>query len=282
MTGIHSSLRHAMVKGPKLLLAAVGLLAAGAMQSWAAPVTYDAVSEFSSTQGGTTGVWSYGRLDRVGAVFSAGAFNNVTNRYEGPGANILLVGKGFLHPGCEIAGWQGGNVCVLDKAFANVRFTAPTAGVYKATFNLRLADPTNNPFNCEYRGCDQPGRADWRRDGVRMWLGGDFEDLSPWGGGTVQAALAEAFAGKTLTKTFTLAAGQSIDFSVDHNGARNCAECWPSPERYQLYDSTTFGATVSLQTVPEPGSALLVAAAMLSLGWVRLRARRRAPNERSR
>ena len=263
MTGIHSSLRHAMVKGPKLLLAAVGLLAAGAMQSWAAPVTYDAVSEFSSAQGGTTGVWSYGRLDRVGAVFSAGAFNNVTNRYEGPGANILLVGKGFLHPGCVIAGWQGGNVCVLDKAFANVRFTAPTAGVYKATFDLRLADPTNNPFNCEYSGCDQPGRADWRRDGVRMWLGSDFKDLSTWQGA---AAVADSFAGMTLVESFTLAAGGTIDFSVDHNGARMCLTCTPTT-RFNLYDSTNYTASVTLQAIPVPGSALLMAAGLPLLAW---------------
>jgi hypothetical protein len=114
-----------------------------------------------------------------------------------------------------------------------------------------------------------------------MWLGGDFEDLSPWGALTVPEALAAAFAGKTLTNTFTLAAGQSIDFSVDHNGARNCAECYPRNERYNLYDSTAFGATVSLQTVPEPGSTRLVAVALLSLGWVRLRTRRRAPDEHS-
>ncbi len=274
MTGIHGSPRRAMVEGARLLLAAMGLFAAGAMQSWAAPVTYNAASEFNGLQGGTTGVWNYGRLDGAGGAFSPGSIAG--GNFKGPGGGeYLLVGAGFMHPGCLDA---GGGTCQLDKAFANLRFTALTAGTYTATFQVRLSDPLNNPFNCEYWGCDQPGRADWRRDGVRMWLGSDYKDLSSWGGGTTPVA--DAFAGKTLTQTFTLGAGQFIDFSVDHNGARDCALCTPSPNRFNLYDSTRYAATVSSQTVPEPSSALLAAAALFSLGWVRSR-RRRAQDERN-
>lgn len=263
-----------------VLLAALGLLAAGAMQSRAAPVNYNAVVEFNGLQGGTTGVWNYGRLDGAGGTFSQGSL--VGGNFQGPGGGAyLLVGAGYMHPGCaDVVDSTGDSTgtCLLDKAFANLRFSAPMAGTYTATFQVRLSDPLNNPFNCEYAGCDQPGRADWRRDGVRMWLGSDYQDLSMWGGGT--DPLADAFAGKTLTRTFTLAAGQSIDFSVDHNGARACPGCTPSPNRFALYDSTQYAAMVSLQTVPEPSSALLVVAALGSLSWVRPRARRRAADER--
>ena len=72
--------------------------------------------------------------------------------------------------------------------------------------------------------------------------------------------MSASFAGKTLTQTFTLAKGQFIDFSVDHNGARECPGCVPRPNRFNLYDSTNYVATVSLQPVPEPSSALLLAA----------------------
>jgi hypothetical protein len=263
-----------MIKGTKVLLAALGLLAAGAMQSWAVPVTYNAASEFNKLQGGTTLVWNYGKLDGAGGAFSLGAIDG--DNFRGPGAGgYPYVGADYMHPGCSDA---GGGTCQLDKAFANLRFTAPTAGIYTATFQVRLSDLLNNPFKCEYRGCDQPGRADWRRDGVRMWLGSDYKDLSMWGGGT--DPLADAFAGKTLTQTFTLSAGQFIDFSVDHNGARECALCTPSPNRFNLYDSTRYVATVTTQTVPEPSSALLMAAGLFSLGWVRAR-RRRAQDQRN-
>ena len=267
MTGIHSPLRQAMVKGARVILAALGLLAAGAMQSWAAPVTYNAVTEFNSLQGGTTGVWNYGRLDGAGGTFTQGTIDG--GNFKGPGAgDYLLVGAGFMHPGCLDA---GGGTCQVDKAFANLRFSAPTAGTYTATFQVRLSDPSNNPF---FNPNSYP---DYRRDGVRMWLGSAFNDLSTFQG---PDAVTASRAGKTLTQTFTLAAGQFIDFSVDHNGARECSGCTPSPNRFNLYDSTIYTATVSLQAVPEPSSALLVAAALCSLGWARPRARRRAPDER--
>ncbi|MCE2948456.1 MAG: hypothetical protein ACK515_25810 [bacterium] len=155
-------------------------------------------------------------------------------------------------------------------AFADLRFTAPTDGIYTATFQVRLSDPLNNPINPEYRGCDQPARADYRRDGVRMWLGSYFKDLSTWQGAD---AVAASFAAMTLSEAFTLAAGQSIDFSVDHNGARMCPGCVPLT-RFNLYDSTNYTASVTLQPIPLPGSALLMAAALPLLAWRAARRRR--------
>jgi len=241
------------------LLAALAILVGGTSASFAALTTFNAAAEFTGVQGGATGVWSYGRRD--GATFTAAAFYDGAN-FRGPGAGgFPYVGAGYMHPGCVGAG--DGATCLGDMAFANLRFTAPTDGTYTATFQVRLSDPLNNPVNCEYRGCDLPGRADYRRDGVRMWLGSGFKDLSTWQGAD---AVAASFAGMTLSETFTLAAGQSIDFSVDHNGARTCPGCVPLT-RFNLYDSTNYTASVTLQPIPIPGSALLMAVALPLLAW---------------
>jgi hypothetical protein len=211
----------------------------------ASAAVYVAGAEFSSVQGGTTGVWRYGRLDGAGGTFTEGAWNGT--RYQGPDGGVyLLVGAGSMHPGCVDA---GANTCVADQAFANLRFTAPTAGDYTATFQVRLIDPASNPFTCN--GCQiaTGGFPDYRRDGVRMLLNTDTKDLPTW----TPELQAQSFTYQTLTQTFTLAAGGTIDFSVDHNGARTCPGCVPLT-RFNLYDSVEYTATVSSAAIPEPAT----------------------------
>jgi hypothetical protein len=221
----------------KTITIALATFALAGASSAALATTYVAGAEFNGTQGGSSGVWQYGGLDGAG-----GAFYQIG--YVGglfTGARYLRVGADFMHPGC-VAAPDGGS-CVADKAFANLRFTAPTAGNYTATFQAKLIDPGNNPYIANF---------DFRRDGVRMLLNSDFKDLGTFDPNN------QSFTFQTLTKTFFLAAGSTIDFSIDHNGARPCPQCDPQT-RFDLYDSTAYTATVE-SAVPEPASwAMLIA-----------------------
>jgi len=241
---------------------AIGILAGGATQSLANPVIYNAATEFNNSQGGSTGVWNYGRLDGAGGTFSlATSFDG--SSFRGPGdGGYPYVGASFMHPGCV---GVGDGTCQAGKAFADLRFTAPMAGTYTATFQVKLSDPDNNPFI--------NGGADYRRDGVTMWLGNTAKELSTWQG---QATVAQSFTYQTLTQTFTLAAGQFIDFAVDHNGARSCTTCTPAT-RFNLYDSTNYLATVSREAaVPAPASIALFGAGLIGFGLSRVSRRRRS------
>jgi hypothetical protein len=208
--------------------------------------TYVAGAEFNGTQGGTTGVWTYGRLDGAGGTFTQGTINGAI--FKTPGINNIgaWVGADFMHPGCAGPN-AGSNQCAIDQAFANLRFTALSAGSYTATFQVKLTDPGNSPY-------PPVSNFDFRRDGVKMLLNSDFKYLETWDPNTAS----QSFTFQTLTKTVNLAAGQTIDFSVDHAGCRanvpSGAE-FCSGTRYNLYDSTGFTATVeSVAAVPEPAS----------------------------
>jgi len=209
--------------------------------------TYVAGAEFNGTQGGTTGVWTYGRLDGAGGTFTQGTIDGAIFKTPGNGNGGAWVGADFMHPGC--AGPKAGsNECDIDQAFANLRFTAPSAGTYTATFQVKLTDLGNNPY-------PPVSYFDFRRDGVKMLLNSDFKYLETWD----QNLAIQSFQFQTLTKTVNLAAGQTIDFSVDHAGCRANVE-FCSGTRYNLYDSTAFTATVeSVAAVPEPASwAMLI------------------------
>ena len=80
--------------------ALMGILACGATQSLANPVVYDAGAEFNSTQGGSTGVWTYGRLDGAGGTFTPATSLSGGNFLGSGGGPHLLVGGAFMHPGC--------------------------------------------------------------------------------------------------------------------------------------------------------------------------------------
>lgn len=204
-----------------------------------AGVIFDAASNYSATQGGTNGLWQYGQLSGFGGTFTQGSSSGGFFTTAG-GA---VVGASYMHSGGYFTG-----------VFATVRFTAPTDGVYVATFQAKLTDPGNNPYVVS-------GYPDYRRDGVRMWLNGTFADLQTWD----QATSAQSFQYRTVTTTLVLSAGQSIDFSIDPNGARGFEYgAQASYLGYNIYDSTAYTATVEL--IPSPGAFCLAGAGFLITG----------------
>lgn len=221
-----------------IALATVALAVSGAH----AGITYDAASEFNGSQGGTSRVWQYGRLDASGGEFTQAKSNG--SMFE----SDVWVGASFMHPGGYFTG-----------ARANLRFTAPTAGVYAATFSAMLTNPGNDPYAVQ-------GYPDFRRDGVRMWLNNsDFFDLQTWD----KESAPQSFKFNTVIQKFKLQAGETIDFSIDPNGARGFkygAE--PSYLGYNIYDSVEYTATVEM--IPSPGAIALFGVA----GVVAMRRRR--------
>jgi hypothetical protein len=197
-----------------------------------ANMVYDAASNFNGTQGGTTGVWRYGQISGVARTFTELAYNG-TWAFEGPGT--VLVGSSFMHTGGYFTGVN-----------ASLRFVAPTAGTYTATFRAKLLDAGNNPYAVS-------GSPDYRRDGVRMWLNTAYRDLQTWD----QATSGESFEFQTVTQTFILEAGGTIDFSIDPNGARGFEYgAQSSYLGYNIYDSTSYMASVEM--IPAPGAAALL------------------------
>ena len=235
-----SSTSSNRIRLPVGWFAAVAVLAcAGNVAT--ADIIYNAAADFNGVQGGTNGVWQYGRLDAAGGNFTQASYNGSMF------VSDVWVGASFMHPGGYSTGVR-----------ANLRFTAPTAGDYTATFSAKLLDPGNNPYVVS-------GYPDFRRDGVGMWLNNsNVFNLQTWD----QASAPQSFQFQTVTRTFTLAAGGTIDFSIDPNGARGFEYgAQPSYLGYNIYDSTQYAATVAL--IPTPG-----AAALLGLGGL-LAARRR-------
>jgi hypothetical protein len=228
-------------------LVAIGVVAAvtGMGASLAsANMVYDAASNFNGTRGGTTGVWQYGQISAAGRNFTELAYNG-SWAFEGPGT--VLVGSSVMHTGGYFTG-----------VHANLRFVAPTAGTYTATFRARLLDAGNNPYVVS-------GSPDFRRDGVRMWLNTTYRDLQTWD----QATLAQSFEFQTVTQTFALEAGGTIDFSIDPNGARGFEYgAQSSYLGYNIYDSTSYMASVEM--IPAPGAAALLGVGGL-LGFRRRR-----------
>jgi hypothetical protein len=233
------------------LSVAAGALAAVAslVGSSHAGIVYNAYNEWNGTQGGTTGVWSYGKVDQDGlnfaqTSFSGGMFGTTS---------VSSVGRDEMHPGTATG--TGGN----PGGRANLRFIAPTAGTYLATFRAKLNDPLNTPFGYG---------PDYRRDGVRMWVDGTLsKDLQTWD----QPTAAASFQYQTLTKQVYLTAGQTFDFSIDPNGAyafeygtRLPKPANPGGPYYgsNLYDTTGYTATVEMlssEVVPEPGMFVIAA-----------------------
>jgi hypothetical protein len=161
-----------------------------------------------------------------------------------------------MHPGFAngYAGSGGSN----SGGRANLRFVAPTAGTYLATFNAKLNDPLNTPYGYG---------PDFRRDGVRMWIDGTLsKDLQTWD----QPTAAASFQYQTLTKQVYMTAGQTFDFSIDPNGAyghpfgtRLPSNSQGSPYYgWSIYDTTGYTATVEMlssEVVPEPGMFVIAA-----------------------
>lgn len=196
-----------------------------------ANMLYDATAEFNGAQGGTTGVWRYGQLSAAGGTFTELVYN--AGYFSGPSG--AMVGASFMHSGGFFTGVN-----------ANLRFIAPTAGTYTAIFQAKLLDPGNNPYAVS-------GYPDYRRDGVRMWLNTAYHDLQTWD----QTTSAQSFVYQTVTRTFTLQAGGTIDFAIDPNGARAFEYgAQSSYLGYNIYDSTAFMASVEM--VPAPAAVALI------------------------
>jgi len=227
------SMEERMSRNTRLVVFAAAAAVTGMGASLAsANMVYDAASSFNGTQGGTVGVWRYGQLSAAGGSFTELAYNG-SWAFEGPGT--VLVGSSFMQTGGYFTG-----------VHANLRFVAPTAGTYTATFRARLLDAGNNPYAVS-------GFPDYRRDGVRMWLNTAYRDLQTWD----QATSGESFEFQTVTQTFILEAGGTIDFSIDPNGARGFEYgAQSSYLGYNIYDSTSYMASVEM--IPAPGAAALL------------------------
>jgi len=170
MRGIYTALASSLA----LVAAAAGAHA----------TTYNAATEFSGTQGGTSGVWQYGEL--VGNVFNTLPYNSGAGAYEGTDAfNTPILGLPvantlFMHPG------QFGEV-------TDLRFIALSAGTYTATFSAELTDSSCGACSGE--------------DGVTAAINSTSVLVNRPGGYSYQ----------TVTDTFTLASGGIIDFSISPN-----------------------------------------------------------------
>jgi hypothetical protein len=190
-------------------------------------VTYVAGDDFTGNQGGVNGLWTYGTL--VGTSFSENlaAPGVASGNFSGADAfNTPLVGTQnsggpgylFFHPG------EHGEV-------VDLRFTAPVAGFYTATFTTRLTDPADCGPGC---------------DGVNAIINGS----------SLVRDRSTGFTDATLTWSGDLAAAGFIDFSID-------------PRTNYGWDSTVGLATVS--SIPEPSTWAILILGFAGVGFVAYR-----------
>lgn len=248
-----------LVLGTKLATAAAIVVTSGFVGAASAGiVNYDAAADFNGTQGGATGVWQYGQSavpddPSITPTFVQASFDS--GFFKGTNGTWPLVTGDYMHPGDPDTNY----------AAAVLRFTAPAAGDYTATFSAKLTDFANLAG----------GNWDYRRDGVRMWLNGTYTDLISFVDPvTWQPAVPGVYPGHewhTLSLNLAMQAGDIIDFMIDPDGQRSPG--WTA--RTNLYDSTAYTATVqgSVAAVPETSTWVM---GFLALGAVLFIVRRNA------
>jgi hypothetical protein len=192
--------------------------------------TYVAGTDYTGVQGGSNGLWTYGEI-KSGGSFATDltAPGTSSGNFAGTDAfNTPLVGTKddggagylFFHPG------QFGEV-------VDLRFTAPTAGAYNASFTTRLTDASCG--DC---------------------AGTDGVTASVNGVSLLRLHNSAGYTDATVTWSGTLAANQFIDFLIDPNSNFG-------------WDSTVGLATVT--AVPEPSTWAMMILGFCGLGFMAYR-----------
>jgi hypothetical protein len=147
----------------------------------ASATVYNAAAEFSGTQGGTNGLWTYGQLN---PTFTQLTYDSSGNIYGGGGPfNTPLIGapvgsQFFMHPG------NGYDV--------DLRFTAPVTETITAYFSPELTDPA---------GVGQPNSMT-----AAIYYNGSLESSVVLNHDTNGYSL------NPFSATFAVTAGQTVDF----------------------------------------------------------------------
>jgi hypothetical protein len=235
------------------LLAA--LIGAAALVTIATPyahaaVVFDAATEFNGSPNGSTGVWSYGEITNGDfSTFNLLTYNSGANQFQGNQSqfNVPIIGSPtatqiFMHPGLGSSDAGSGGV----PTWVDLRFTASTNLTVSAQFVPQLVDMS---------GIGVPVTAAIYYDGSLL----NFASLSH--DGTNNTGYLPT---PIDTGTFSILAGQTIDFVLDPNSTFS-------------FDSTLAVATVT--AVPEPKTWAMMILGFFGMGFMAYR-RKNGPDFR--
>lgn len=236
------------VKAARLACGLVFACSLSAGAAGAAPMTWNAASDFSTSQSG--GAWSYGTT----GTSLDGAFNAFTQSASIPGYDYWS-GTSYAQIGkAGPFGFASGTVSVpagslnvspgSSGEYAVLRFTAQTAGAYlisAAFWGDDFVGPTTTDVHV-------------RSNGSELFAG----DIASYG----QAN------GLAWSGPIVLAAGQALDFAVGYGANKT-----------YNYDNTGLSVSISQAeaNVPEPGTLAGVCLGFAMLGAARSTAKRRPP-----
>ena len=208
--------------------------------------TYDAANDFSATTI-PNGVWTYGWSHTLGSSFILDSLRQNTDSldfWEGGVQTGAPPGSfpTIFHNGTNSTITYAGTVSVPpgqlgfhpgpNGEYAVIRFTTPTAAVYS--------------LNSAFQGLDFSGPTS---TDVHILLDGTsiFD-------GTVGAF----GSGPSFSKTLSLQLGDTLDFVVGYG-----------PNKTYFNDSTGLSATLSVPSVPEPASLMLLSIAVVTITLTR-------------